>query len=94
MRSSTFKLLQIKNKFFFISLEYNRECIIISLMGGVYIMGKTTMPKTLPEISDAINADMMTTEELHAKLQKGYDDIDAGDVQKAAEAFAKFREKR
>ena len=30
--------------------------------------------------------------ELHAKLKKGYDDIEAGNVQNAAEVFAKFRE--
>lgn len=35
----------------------------------------------------------MTTEEIHQKLEKGYNDIDAGRVQNATEAFAKFREK-
>ena len=34
----------------------------------------------------------MTTEEIHQKLEKGYNDIAAGRVQNAAEAFAKFRE--
>ena len=35
--------------------------------------------------------DLMTDEELHAKLQKGYDDIEAGKVQNAVEAFTKFK---
>lgn len=52
------------------------------------------LQKTNPKAPDTINADLMTTEELYAKLQKGYDDIEAGNVQNAANAFAKFREKK
>lgn len=59
----------------------------ISITGGI------PFAVTLPRIPEAVNMDLMTTEELHAKLQKGYDDIEAGNVQNAAEAFAKFREK-
>lgn len=40
----------------------------------------------------SINADLMTAEELHAKLQKGYDDALAGRTQDAASAFSRFRE--
>ncbi|MCM1087178.1 MAG: hypothetical protein NC419_03410 [Muribaculaceae bacterium] len=47
---------------------------------------------TLPKVPDIINADRMTIEQLHAKLQKGYDDIGAGRVQNAEKEFAKFRE--
>ena len=47
---------------------------------------------SLPKVPDAINSDMMTNDQLHAKLQKGYDDIGAGRVQNAASAFEKFRE--
>ena len=35
----------------------------------------------------------MSSDELHEKLKKGYADIEAGNVQNAAEAFAVFREK-
>ena len=49
---------------------------------------------TLPKVPDTINADQMTTEELHAKLEKGYEDMKAGRTQNAADAFAKFRENR
>lgn len=58
----------------------------ISLTGGI------PFSVSLPKVPDSINADLLTTEELHAKLQKGYDDIEAGRVQNAADAFAKFRE--
>jgi hypothetical protein len=34
----------------------------------------------------------MTEEEIHTKLQEGYDDVKAGRVQDAALSFAKFRE--
>lgn len=46
---------------------------------------------SLPKAPDSVNADRMTEEELHAKLQKGYDDMEAGRVRDAADAFAEFR---
>ena len=49
---------------------------------------------TLPKAPDVINADLMTDEQIYEKLQKGYDDMQAGRIQDAASAFAKFREKR
>ena len=55
----------------------------ISLTGGI------PFSVSLPV---SIHADAMTTEEIHQKLEKGYNDIAAGRVQNAAEAFAKFRE--
>lgn len=58
----------------------------ISLTGGI------PFAVTLPKAPDTINTDLMTTKELHAKLQKGYDDIEAGNVQNAKSAFTKFRE--
>lgn len=47
----------------------------------------------LPKVPDTVNMDLMTTEQIYEKLQKGYDDIAAGNVQNAADAFATFREK-
>ena len=58
----------------------------ISLTGGI------PFSVSLPKAPVSIHADAMTTEELHQKLEKGYNDIAAGRVQNAAEAFAKFRE--
>ena len=42
---------------------------------------KTDISAALPQNTDTIHMDLMTDEELHAKLQKGYDDIEAGKVQ-------------
>lgn len=58
----------------------------ISLTGGI------PFSVTLPKVPNTVNADLMTEEQLHAKLKKGYDDIEAGRVQDAATAFASFRE--
>ena len=58
----------------------------ISLTGGI------PFTVTLPKALDDINADLMTVEQLHEKLEKGYNDIKAGKVQNAANAFEKFRE--
>ncbi len=58
----------------------------ISLTGGI------PFAVTLPKAPDSINADLMTDEQIHAKLKEGYDDIAAGRVQGAANAFAKFSE--
>ena len=60
----------------------------ISLTGGI------PFAIALPNVPDAINADLMTDEQLCDKLRKGHDDIEAGRVQNAADAFAKFREDR
>jgi predicted transcriptional regulator len=35
---------------------------------------------TLPKASQSVNTDLMTEDEIHAKLQEGYDDIKAGKV--------------
>jgi predicted transcriptional regulator len=40
-----------------------------------------------------MNADLMSNEQIHAKLKKGYDDIEAGRVQNAADTFANFNGK-
>lgn len=59
----------------------------ISLTGGI------PFAVTLPKVPDTINVDRMTTEEVHQKLQRGYDDAVTGNVQNAADAFGSFRER-
>lgn len=58
----------------------------ISLTGGIPFTVK------LPNTPTILNADLMTSGEIHAKLQEGYDDVRAGRVQDAVSAFAKFKE--
>lgn len=59
----------------------------------ISMTGDIPFAVTLPRTPKAVNADLMTTEDLHVKLLKGYDDMEAGNVQNAAEAFARFRKK-
>lgn len=59
----------------------------ISLTGGI------PFSVTLPKAPQSLNMDVMSVEEIHSKLQEGYEDVKAGRVQDAASAFAKFREK-
>ena len=58
----------------------------ITLTGGI------PFKVTLPQALYVINADLRTSTEIHAKLQEGFDDIEAGRVQDAKAAFAAFRE--
>lgn len=58
----------------------------ISLTGGI------PFAVTLPKAPVSVNTAMMTDEEIHEKLQRGYADAEDGNVRSAAEVFAKFRE--
>lgn len=60
----------------------------ISLTGGI------SFAVTLPKAPEEIDVDRMTDMQLYAKLKKGYDDIEVGKVQNAADAFVEFREKQ
>ena len=44
-------------------------------------------------IEKNINMDLMTNDELHMKLEKGYNDIKKERFQDAEKVFAEFREK-
>ena len=62
-------------------------------LNQIYLTGGIPFSVTLPNAPTALNMDLMTSDEIHVKLQEGYDDVQAGRVQEAASAFAKFREK-
>lgn len=44
-------------------------------------------------IEKNVNMDLMTDDELHMKLEKGYNDIDKGRLQDAKRVLEEFREK-
>ena len=60
-------------------------------LNQIFLTGGIPFAVTLPKAPQSVNADMMTHDEIHAKLQEGYDNVKAGRVQDAATAFAKFR---
>ena len=59
----------------------------INLTGGI------PFSVELPKAPDEINTELMTDQELHDKLQKGYYDVETGKVSNAFEAFNLIREK-
>lgn len=59
----------------------------IALVGGI------PFAVVLPKVSSSVNADLMTIEELHAKLENGYKEIENGNFEDASNAFARFRAK-
>lgn len=61
-------------------------------LNQILLTGGIPFAVTLPNVPTVFNADLMTVEEIHTKLQEGYDDLQAGKVQNAASAFKKFRE--
>ena len=62
-------------------------------LNQVVLVGGIPFSVTLPSAPACIDASKMSEEQLHAKIRRGYDDYKAGNVQNAADAFAKFREK-
>ena len=62
-------------------------------LNQISLTGSIPFAVALPKVPNTINADMMTDEQLHMKLGRGYDDVEAGNVHDAASAFVKFREK-
>ena len=58
----------------------------IKLTGGI------PFSVSLPKAPAAVNADAMSTDQIHMELMAGYDDLKAGNVQDAGEAFVRFRD--
>ncbi len=58
----------------------------IAMVGGI------PFAVALPKAPISVNADLMTIDEIHARLKEGYSDIEKGNVYDAAEAFRRFRE--
>ena len=59
----------------------------ISLVGGI------PFPVVVPQAPSTVNADMMSVEQIRQKLEKGYEDMEKGNIQDAASAFEAFMEK-
>lgn len=57
----------------------------IALVGGI------PFSVTLPKAPATLNADLMSDAEIHAKLQKGLEDVEKGRVKDARKAFDAFR---
>ena len=58
----------------------------INLKGGI------PFPVTIQAASEAVNADAMTNEQLHAAINEGYEAAKTGNLVEAHAAFEAFRE--
>lgn len=58
----------------------------------IIMTGGIPFAVTLSKAPISVNADLMTIDEIYAKLREGYDDIKKGNVQDASVAFQRFRE--
>lgn len=61
-------------------------------LNQIVLVGGIPFAVTLPSAPESIDVAKMKDEQIHAKIQKGYDSYKAGRTQNAAEAFSKFRE--
>ena len=65
----------------------------ISILLSLSIAFLTFFSVVLPKAANSVNADMMSATQIHQKLEKGYADIEKGNVEDAASAFVAFRER-
>ncbi len=63
-------------------------------LNQIVLVGGIPFAVTLPNAPESIDLTKMSEEQLHAKIQKGYESYKAGRTQNAAAAFEKFRESR
>ena len=61
-------------------------------LNQVVLVGGIPFSVTVPKSPADIDAAQMTEAQLHAKLQRGYNDYEAGRTHNAAQAFVQFRE--
>ena len=61
-------------------------------LNQIVLVGGIPFAVTLPNAPESIDAARMSDEQIHTKIQRGYESYKAGRTQNAAEAFKKFRE--
>ncbi len=61
-------------------------------LNQVVLTGGIPFAIILPSAPESIDTTKMSTDEIHDKIQKGYESYKAGRTQNAAKAFEKFRE--
>ena len=61
-------------------------------LNQIVLVGGIPFAVTLPKAPEDIDMTRMSEDQIHAKIQHGYESYKAGRTQNAAEAFNKFRE--
>ncbi len=63
-------------------------------LNQIVLMGGIPFSVMLPNHPESIDATRMSDEQIHAKIQKGFESCKAGATQNAAVAFESFRESK
>ena len=61
-------------------------------LNQIVLVGGIPFSVTLPNAPESIDATKMSEDQIHAKIQRGYESYKAGRTQNAAQAFERFRE--
>ncbi len=61
-------------------------------LNQVVLVGGIPFSVTIPSVPESIDMTKMSEEQIHSKIQRGYNDYKAGRVQNATGAFARFQE--
>ena len=61
-------------------------------LNQVVLVGGIPFSVTLPSVPESIDTTKRSDEQIHVKIQKGYESYQAGRTRNAATAFAEFRE--
>ncbi len=61
-------------------------------LNQVVLTGSIPFAVTLPSAPESVDMTKMSTDEIHDKIQRGYESYKEGRTQNAAKAFEKFRE--
>ncbi len=62
-------------------------------LNQIILVGGIPFPVTLPKAPENIDATRMTAEQIHQKIQNGYESYKSGRTMNASEAFEEFRKK-
>ena len=65
---------------------------VYMFLNQIVLTGGIPFAITLPSAPESIDMTKMSTDEIHDKIQKGYESYKEGRTQSAAKAFDKFRE--
>jgi addiction module RelB/DinJ family antitoxin len=61
-------------------------------LNQIVLVGGIPFSVTLPNAPESIDTTKMSEDQIHAKIQRGYESYKAGRTQNAADAFNRFRE--
>ena len=71
---------------------YDQKHGLDMFLNQIVLVGGIPFSVTLPNAPESIDMTKMSENQIHAKIQRGYESYKAGRTQNVAEAFNRFRE--